>query len=219
MPGYKLISPPIAEPVSLDTAKLWLKQDDPTDDNLIIALITAARDLCETYTGRAFVTQTWEMVMDAFPGYLDYRSGAAESVRTISAGAWFFLGMRWGFALPFSPVQSIVSFTYNDAFGNPQDLTSGIHYVADLVSNPARIFPVFDTFWPLTQYAPNAVVVQFVCGFGAPYQVPEAIQQAILFLVSYWYNNRDAVVVTSGVAREMPMVVMALLSQYRDVRF
>ena len=229
MPAYRVIAQPSQEPVSIDEAKLWIKQDVSDDDVLIAGLITAARDLCETYTDRALVTQTWLMVMDAFPGYIDRRSGAASSVRTLATGGWFLLGSRWGFSLPVAPVQSVTSLTYQDQYGNTQTLRPNVDYTVDLISSPGRIFPVFSTFWPLTQYAPNAVQVQFVCGYGVPsfgadsitwtgQPVPEAIRTAIKMIVSWMYNNRDSEVVTTGVIRDNP-VVSALLSQYRDARY
>ena len=218
MPAYTITSPPAVEPVSLDEAKLWLKQDVDDDDDLISGLITAAREMCETFTNRAFITQTWQMYMDAFPGYIDRRSGAAQSVRTMSTGAWQLIGGRWGFILPASPVQSVTALTYNDQYGNPQTLATST-YNTDLVSSPARIFPVFATFWPLTQYAPNSVSCTFVCGFGdTPADVPESIKTAMKMQISWLYNNRDAQVVTTGVIRENSAVA-ALLTQFRDLRY
>ena len=50
-------TPPIVEPVSLDQVKAWLKVDWDTEDALIETLISAAREKCEQYTNRAFVSQ------------------------------------------------------------------------------------------------------------------------------------------------------------------
>jgi uncharacterized phiE125 gp8 family phage protein len=56
----KLITPPASEPVTLAEAKSHLRVDLNDDDTLINALITAARQMAEEYTRRAFITQTWE---------------------------------------------------------------------------------------------------------------------------------------------------------------
>ena len=227
MPAYTITVPPAAEPVSLVEAKLWVKQDAPDDDALISGLITSAREMCETYTNKAFVTQTWKMQMDAFPGYIDRRSGASQAVRTLSTGVWEVIGNRWGFVLPASPVQSVTSLTYNDQYGNSQTLTPGTSYTVDTASSPARIFPVFSSFWPLTQYAPNAVETTFVCGYGnvevdvngnTEWPGPASIRTAILMQLSWLYNNRDAQIVTTGVIRENSAVA-ALLNQFRDLRY
>jgi uncharacterized phiE125 gp8 family phage protein len=216
--AYQIVTPPAVEPVTVFQAKAWLRIDFDDDDDLLYGLIVAARDLCETFTQRAFITQTWKMVMDAFPGYLDHRSGPSQSIRTIASGAWFWLGTMWGFALPFNPVQAVVSVDYNDQNGTPQTLVQGTDYNVDLVSTPARIMPVFSRFWPISQFAPNAVTVTFKCGYGDdPEDVPQGITTAILMLVSYWYGNRDAF--TGATVNELPMAVKALLWQYRDQRF
>ncbi len=228
MAAYQLVAPPVVEPVSLQQVKSWIKQDQDDDDPLILGLIAAARDLCETFTQRAFVTQTWNMVMDAFPGYVDHRNVGQQSIRTLSSGAWELLGNRWGFVLPFSPVSAVNSLTYNDQYGNAMTMTSGVNYFADIISSPARVVPVFATFWPLTQYAPNAITCNFTCGYGVPTfdpdgnplsnPVPQAICTAILFLVSWMYNNRDSQIVTTAVIHDNP-TLMSLLWQYKVVRF
>lgn len=227
MAAYVITEPPASEPVSVAEMKLWLKQEQNDDDDLIAGLITAAREMCETFTNRAFVTQTWTMSMDALPGYIDRRSVVAQSVRTLSTGAWELIGNRWGFVLPASPVQSVTSLTYNDQNGNLQTLLPGVSYNADILSSPARIFPVFSTFWPLTQYAPNAVTVTFVCGYGSvkhdgdgntAWPGPKSIQTAIKMQAAWLYNNRSSYAQGQGLVVENP-AVMALLGQYRDLRF
>lgn len=45
----------ITEPVTLTEAKDFCKIDISNDDNLIMSLITAARQMCEAYTGVGFV--------------------------------------------------------------------------------------------------------------------------------------------------------------------
>ena len=66
-----LSAAPATEPITLTEAKLWLKVDDSTDDDLITALIIAARQACEDYTHRSLITQTWQMTLDRFPNGCD----------------------------------------------------------------------------------------------------------------------------------------------------
>lgn len=216
MPAYRLIQAPTVEPVLLQDLKGWIKQDDDTDDALIEGLITSARQMCETETNRKFITQKWSMTMDAFPMWADRHSAAAT--RTITSGGWFLLGVRWGFILPFSPVVSVDSVSYNDLNGNAQTLVVNKSYTVDTLSSPARIFPVFSQFWPLTQYAPNGVTVNFTCGYGGPKDVPSTACTAIKMLTSWMYNNRDSHTITTGVIRENP-VIAKLLWPIRDERY
>ena len=64
----QLTSGPVVEPVSLLEAKAHLRVDIPDDDALISALITAAGHYAETLTRRAFIAQSWKLVLDSFPG-------------------------------------------------------------------------------------------------------------------------------------------------------
>ena len=54
--------------MSLTEAKLHLRVEVTDDDALITALISAARQYAETLTQRQFVTATWKLVLDSFPG-------------------------------------------------------------------------------------------------------------------------------------------------------
>jgi len=138
------------------------------------------------------------------------------------------LGNKWGFILPFGPVSAVGSLTYQDQSGNTQTLVPNVDYVADTISTPARVFPVFSRFWPITQYAPNGVTCQFTCGYGVPEfaadgymlknPVPPAICTAILMMVSWLYNNRDSQIVTTAAIKANP-AVEALLWQYRSMRY
>jgi uncharacterized phiE125 gp8 family phage protein len=64
--SLQLTAPPAEEPVTLAQAKAWLRVESGGDeDALIAALIPAARARCEWHTGRAFVTQSWTLWLDA----------------------------------------------------------------------------------------------------------------------------------------------------------
>src|ERR1035441_8272837 len=67
--ALKLYTPPSVEPVTLDEAKTHLKQDSSDDDLYISGLIAVARQYCEEFQRRAYVTQTWELWLDQFPPY------------------------------------------------------------------------------------------------------------------------------------------------------
>jgi uncharacterized phiE125 gp8 family phage protein len=63
--SLQLNTPPAAEPVTLAQAKAWLRVESGTDeDDLVAALIAAARARAEWHTGRAFVTQGWTLWLD-----------------------------------------------------------------------------------------------------------------------------------------------------------
>lgn len=55
---------PNTEPVSLSEAKDFCRIDIGTDDNIILALITAARQQCEAYTNIAFAEYEMTVVLN-----------------------------------------------------------------------------------------------------------------------------------------------------------
>jgi uncharacterized phiE125 gp8 family phage protein len=64
----------ITEPVTLTEAKNFCKIDISTDDDLINILITAARQMCEAYTGVGFVEHNVLAVLNNMNGdiYIPY---------------------------------------------------------------------------------------------------------------------------------------------------
>ena len=135
--SLKLITAPTQEPVTLGEAKDHLRVDNADDDALISALILAARQWAEEYTGRQFVTATWDWMMDGFCNT---------------------------FMVPLPPLQSVTSIKYLDTAGAEQTLASSTYRV-DAVSEPGRIALDYGQSWPSTYPVINAVTVRFVAGY------------------------------------------------------
>lgn len=174
------IQEPSVEPLSLAEAKLHLRVDITDDDALISALITSVRQYAETITRRAFIQQTWQYVIDSFPG------------PTLT-------GVPWGktFTLPAhaieiekSRVQQVTAINYLDMSGNPQVMPA-TQYIVDYSSEPCRITPVFGQIWPIPMPQIGAVNVQFVAG----YAVPVTFSGNTMAVQGAWktYAVRDAV--------------------------
>jgi hypothetical protein len=214
--SLEIITPPGMEPVSLDDMKEFMRidEDDDSNNNTILALITAARGWAETYTRRKFVSQTMRLKMDFFPGYIDTKlSGQNWSSPFVSGSNAVMVGLRYAIVLPFPQVQSITAFTYQDSNGNVTTMAQGVDYVADLSSQPARLVPPFSQMWPVARVVPNAVSVTYVSGYGDATAVPEGIKTAIKFYVTEMYENRlpDRI--------KIPWATKTLLDPYRDLRF
>lgn len=78
----------VTEPVTLVEAKDFCKVDIGTDDNLIISLITAARQMCEAYTGVGFVVHDAVAILNNTNGdiYIPYGPLIAINQVTDQAG-------------------------------------------------------------------------------------------------------------------------------------
>lgn len=188
--GLKLITAPAVEPVTLAEAKAQLRKTTADEDALISSLIVAARNFAEAYTGRAFITQTWDYVLDAFPCGL--------------------------FELPKGPLQSVSSVKYLDSAGVEQTLAAA-GYKVDALTDPGRIAPAYGQSWPTTRSEPNAVTVRFVAGYGDASAVPQAIKEALLLLISHLFENREAV--AEGNFSALPLGFEPMLAFYRVIRW
>jgi len=86
--SLQLNTPPAAEPVTLAQARAWLRVESGNDeDELIAALIAAARARAEWHAGRAFITQGWTLWLDRAGPCLDLPLPPLRSVISVTAYA------------------------------------------------------------------------------------------------------------------------------------
>ena len=155
-------APPTAEPVSLDALKAHLRVDGGDEDELLAAYCAAAREACETFQGRAYVAQIWQVTLDRFPG--PGEDWVADKDFVPSADP-FSVGV---IKLPRPPLQSITSIAYVDANGATQTLAAS-GYQVDTASEPGRVLPAYNGSWPSTRAQPNAVTITFTAGYATPF--------------------------------------------------
>lgn len=207
--GYKLVTAPAMEPLSLPEAKNHLRLDVNDDDTLIGLLITAARQYAEQKTGRSFCTQSWAYILDSFPGALSYPAVPFGSEFSLPASA---------ILLEKGPVASVDSIQYLDMTGTLQTLSSTV-YTADLTGTLTRITPKFGKIWPPVLPQIAAVTVNFTAGYGLAADVPQGIKQWLLLRIGALYENREDVVVNGRSIAVTPMsFVDSLLDPYNIVR-
>lgn len=147
--SLSVVIPPYAEVISTSEMKEHLKIESATtaDDELIDALIIAARDTIETATG-ANVPRCRTMLATTFDLKLDYFPGCDHIL------------------VPRVPLVSVTSITYVDANGTTQTMDSG-DYVVDIANG--KIDLGYSEVWPVTRPTYNAVTVRFVAGMAATF--------------------------------------------------
>jgi len=84
------------------------------------------------------------------------------------------------------PLQSVAFVKYKNASGAESTWTD---YIVNTQSEPGVI--IFNTLPGETLLACGAITTRFVAGYGAAANVPQRIKNAILALVSYWYESRE----------------------------
>lgn len=191
--AYQQLVAPAIEPMTVADARQHLRVEVSEDDALIAMLIAAARQYAEQLTNTSFITQQWNLVLDAFAG------------NTI--------------VLEHGPVQSVESITYLDMSGNLQTMPN-TDYVGDLSGLLGRVTPKFGRIWPVTLPQIGAVTVGFTAGYGASAdKVPAGLVQWMKLRIGTLYENREDVVTAKGVNVTPLPFVDRLLDPYRLVRF
>jgi uncharacterized phiE125 gp8 family phage protein len=187
--ALNLITPPAVLPIDVADAIVQCSAQHMDDDALIQGYIEAATAHVQNATGRALITQTWEMTFDSWRSSID---------------------------VPWSPLQSVVSVQYLDTSGNTQTWATN-QYRWRATSGPfasrGRITAAYSVSYPTLYGVTDAVVVRFTAGYGdSGESVPAPLRQAILMLVAHWYMNREAV---GTVGEEIALAFDALTGPYR----
>lgn len=188
--SIRLITPPATEPITLNEAKLQCgfgpMQDSDRAASQILneklrAFVVTAREACENYINRVFITQRWQIVLDGFPGYSTrYERNGYPEIR-----------------LPKPPFQSVESFQYIDTAGVVQDLVLDASYGTDpnpptwayqlergSETQPGRLISAYPRYFPPTRLVPGNVIVKFRCGYGCPISVTTAENSTTLTLLA-----------------------------------
>lgn len=124
------------EPISLATAKNWLRQTSSGDDTIIPLLITAARGAVEAFTGRTIAKRQFRQSLDSFPYFTDSMMSQLAyppsyyAMPKYSTTLWNYSQMIKLFG---PPVQSVDRITYRAS-----DTSAEYH---DLVPAPLRWYP------------------------------------------------------------------------------
>ena len=200
MQNIAITTQPILEPVTVTETKQFMRVDIADDDDLISDLIVTARQLCEEYTRRKFISTTVTLSLDGFPSsendvwWNGVRDGALSQ----------FYGFARCIKLPFAPVSSVASITTYNPANTPAVLSSSA-YRLDTGGN---VMLNDDALWPTDLRNRDAVRIAYVAGYGASASlVPSPIKHAIKLTAAAMYDDRSCVTLPAG--------AMQMLDVYR----
>ncbi|EAQ34477.1 hypothetical protein NB311A_12067 [Nitrobacter sp. Nb-311A] len=190
------VTPPDITPVSLTDVKAQLHVDHPDDDAMIGALLTAATEHFDGWTGilgRCLVEQTWRQDFGCFSDCL---------------------------RLPLAPVLSVDSITYFDGENAQQTLDTSVYALFSDARGPyVGLKP--DQSWPGSYSRRDAVSVTFKAGYAttpaegetpAQSTVPEPIKLAIILQVKLNYDPLEP-----AVRESYQRAIDALVAPFRRV--
>jgi uncharacterized phiE125 gp8 family phage protein len=202
------VTAPTVLPLSLNECKAHLRVPDTENDEdaLIMSYLRSTIeevDGRDGWLGRALCTQTWKYKLDYFPRSTRFRRHSSIVV-------------------PLPPLQSVTHVKYIDTAGDLQTWASTNYTVTGTEPNnyaPGLITPVWGEVWPSTRDVPEAVEVQFVCGYtntnsNTQNAIPDSIRNALLIMLAHRYEQRQETVVGTIVA-SMPNSAKDLLYRYQ----
>jgi uncharacterized phiE125 gp8 family phage protein len=160
------------------------------EDTYISRLITKARKKIEKRTGRALITQTWDMYMQGWPSDRDF------------------------FKIGKPPLQSVEYIKYTDCDGDVTTWSTD-YYDVDIISQPGLVRLGYGDSWPSeTLHPTNPINVRFTAGYGdAASDVEEDVIHAIKLLLTHWYENREPVNI-GNIVTPIPFGVDDLLGDF-----
>ena len=183
-----LLTPPAVEPLTLAEAKAYLRVETGDDDELIASLIGAARAHIESATRRAFITQTWRLVRDAWPADGRIAVVPMPLIRLIEARVFDGDGA--------ARVVDPQHFSVDTA----QALLA---FARGALPAPGRLI--------------GGIEIDVEVGYGASADaVPAPLRQGVRLLVAHWYEHRAIAAVGQAVT-PLPTSIAALIAPYRVV--
>ena len=186
--GRRRIVAPTDPVVTLDEMGLHLHLDgegspvsyaNHPEATTIQQYVQAATDDTEGedgWSGRAFMPQTWRILLDGFP----------EECPTNPDGAVF---------LPYPPLLEVLSVEYRDTSGAYVTMDPSAYDVVTEGDPHGFIRPLYLQPWPVTADRQDAVRVTFRCGYDATVSpanpLPASIKQYIMVLAALMYEHRE----------------------------
>jgi len=161
---------PAEEPLTLAEARDFLRLDSAEEDAILAACIMAARQACESFTGRSLITQSWQLYLDQWP------TGPIP--------------------LPRPPLQAVTGIKVFAADGTETVLQTDDFWI-DAAAAPGRLMARSATVLPQPGRRLGGIEITYSAGYGDSWNdVPQAIRQGLLMAVANFYENR--LVETSG---------------------
>lgn len=188
--GHQILSHPDVEPISVEELQDHLRLDsvDTSEIALLNLYIAAAREQCEEVTGRALITQTWRLTLDAWPhGREPWWDGVRQvpisELRSSSRPSWVIV--------PRYSLQSVERLAVFDFDGQPEEIDVEQTFIVDTEQEPGRLVLRNTATWPVALQRANAIEIDYKAGYGdTPHDVPAPLRLALLQMAAHLYEYR-----------------------------
>ncbi|HMO29753.1 hypothetical protein [Enterovirga sp.] len=180
---------PAVEPIPLAQMKSYLRLDGEDEDDLVEALVMAARVTVERHARLLLISQSWRLTLAAWP--------AGRTVR-----------------LPLHPILGIDEVRIAGEGDSPTIVPPGL-YRLDSEGDVDRL--VVDESAPAPTGRSGRIEIDVACGFGGdPASVPQPLILAMSRLVAHWFEHRGDEPRPGGAG--LPADVAALVAPFARPR-
>ncbi len=196
MEFYTVTVPAAEQPITLAEAKEFMKITSTYEDDLITALIVAATEALESYTGQVFVTRTIR--------------GDFDAIYASKTEVYPWVKLRRAPLDTVASVQVSIDSTFVDES----------YQIKKTIHGFGRI--LFDDLSRSIDDIPYPLQIVFVSGYGAAADVPENIKTALKMYVNFMYRNKGDCIDGSacGVLNDssgLGPIVKSMLNPYKII--
>jgi uncharacterized phiE125 gp8 family phage protein len=161
---WKVTTPPLVEPITVDELKEYAKIDGSDEDNILANTIKAIREAMEEYLGRSLIEQTIKLSMDFWPGEV--------------------------IELPMPPLISVTQVVLVDESDVETVYASSNYYVETLRSVGRLVLKQGVTYPNNTDRTHGGYRIDYKAGYGtAGADVPQVIREAIKLWCAVYYET------------------------------
>jgi hypothetical protein len=185
------VVPPVSEPVTpADFERQKKLTLDFSEYDKVAGFLTASRQLCEQYTRRAFMTQTWTASFDVLTATSPFDGFWYSDVSRHSRIPGVVLPQL--FELRYPPLLAVSSIVYYLDDGTDVPTTwAASNYQVSTMGARGRIMLRTGVVWPTGLRPMDSILITYTAGYGSDVDVPQAIKEAIVEWAAHWYENRE----------------------------
>lgn len=211
---------PAVEPLSLNEVKLNMRVDVDDDDTLIHSKINGVRIYCELFQNRAYITQTWELWLNAWPdkNYIEiplpplqepvvtagsFVTGTVYRILTVGTTNFIAIGAAsntigtifkaTGAGSGTGTATASVIIKYYGTDDTEYFLDGSSYSINNKDQYAPTVYLKAGKSWPSTTLRPYiGICITFIAGYGDTQQsVPENVKNAMLLLIGDLYEHRE----------------------------
>jgi uncharacterized phiE125 gp8 family phage protein len=200
--ALRIITPPAAEPVSVDLARQHCRIDADYDDELVMMYVTSARMWAESWLNRALFTQALQYNVTWAP---------PPTATPLVPQSLIVFPLNWPplvkrpIELPRAPAVSVESITWGPIddmqLADPEDYDLNLLVEPGYVAVKPQLLP---------RIPQQSMSINYTAGYGIdPAAIPAPIRHAILLLTAFLYEQRG------DASADMPSAAKMLMWPYR----